>query len=76
MSNAPYARTHETPLNDNVASLTRTFRYVPLARIPEFLALGWDWSPDEPPLHQPHGSYSVIMEFVGDGEPVEPGEGK
>jgi hypothetical protein len=50
----------------------RVFRYVPLARIPEYLALGWTLDPA--PLHPPHGFYRGLMEWRGDGEPIEPRE--
>lgn len=52
--------------------MIKWFRYVRFVDIPTYLALGWEWNPDEPPLHAPHGLYSVIMEWVGDGEPREP----
>jgi len=48
------------------------FRYVPIADIPAYLAIGWEWNPAAWPLHAPHGFYSVLMTWVGDGEPVEP----
>jgi hypothetical protein len=47
-------------------------RYVPIADIPAYLALGWDWNDRETPLHSPHGNYSVLMTWIGAGEPVEP----
>lgn len=54
-------------------SADRIFRYVQFDRIPAYLAAGWDWEPAEPPA----SAYSVIMEWLGPGEPVEPsGEGR
>jgi hypothetical protein len=50
----------------------RWFRYVPYRLIPDYMALGWDWDDQAPPLHAPHGVYSVVMEYKRDGEPVEP----
>ena len=55
--------------------MIRWFRYVRYEDIPAFLALGWEWDDKEPPLHAPHGCYSVIMTWGGEGEPKEP-EGK
>lgn len=40
------------------------FRYVPLSRIAAYRAIGWG---DETPL----GPYSVLMRWMGAGEPVE-----
>lgn len=46
-------------------------RYVPVARVDEYCALGW--RPDgSGPLHAPHGMFSVFLEWGGDGEPVDP----
>ena len=53
------------------SSITRWFRYVAFQDIPAYLALGWEWSQDDPPLHQPHGSYAVVMTHSGEDEPPE-----
>ena len=47
-------------------------RYVAFADIPRYLALGWEWDADAPPLHAPHGCYRVLMIFAGAGKPPEP----
>jgi hypothetical protein len=46
-------------------------RYVPYADVLEWTALGWE--PDgSGPLHAPHGFHSVLMTWMGKGEPIEP----
>ena len=46
-------------------------RYVRIADVPAYCQLGWE--PDgSGPLHAPHGLYSVMMTWMGKGEPVEP----
>jgi hypothetical protein len=46
-------------------------RYVPYADVPDWAALGWE--PDgSGPLHPPHGFFSVLMTWMGKGEPREP----
>ena len=44
----------------------------PVCRHPNIFGAGLGMGSDEPPLHAPHGLYSVIMEWVGDGKPIEP----
>lgn len=46
-------------------------RYVRLADVEAYSALGWAPVGSDP-LHAPHGCYSILMEFVGAGDPVEP----
>lgn len=47
----------------------RFFRYVVHWRRADYEALGWVYSAD---LGLTHGQYSCLMEWMGDGEPVEP----
>jgi hypothetical protein len=46
----------------------RIFRYIPHRLRAAYEAAGWVASE----LGPPHGEYSCLMEFVGDGDPVEP----
>ena len=48
----------------------RIFRYVGISDIGAYLVLGWHW--DGASMHMPHGCYSVLLEFLGEGEPIEP----
>jgi hypothetical protein len=48
----------------------RTFRYVVQWRRSAYEAIGWVYSAD---LGITHGQYSCLMEWMGEGEPVEPG---
>lgn len=47
----------------------RIFRYVLHSRRMAYEAAGWIFSAD---LGLPHGFYSVLMEWAGAGDPVEP----
>lgn len=47
----------------------RIFRYVPHRLRADYEALGWVYSAD---LGHTHGQYSCLMEFVGEGPPIEP----
>lgn len=47
-------------------------RYVPIHRVRAYGELGWIPDRSDQPLHAPHGLYSIIMTFDGEGEPVEP----
>lgn len=47
-------------------------RFVRIEDIPAYLSLCWEWDDREKPLHAPHGNYSVLMTYVGKGEPIEP----
>ncbi len=42
------------------------YRYVRHADLVRALIDGWRWCAD---LGQPHGEYSCLMEWAGDGEP-------
>ena len=48
----------------------RIFRYVPLSRIPEYEAIGWQFDKRGVECH--HDAYSRCGEWKGAGEPVEP----
>ncbi len=48
-------------------------RYVRLHLIPAYEALGWIVASGSS-LPVPHGCYSVIMDWAGEGEPVELGD--
>ena len=43
------------------------YRYVELARVDDMAESGW--RPIGEPLHVPHGCYSILMEWMGEGEP-------
>lgn len=47
----------------------RVFRYVLHSRRSSYEALGWVFSADLGPTH---GAYSCLMEWAGEGEPIEP----
>ncbi len=49
--------------------MTRIFQFVPYFRVADFEADGWVFSCN---LGAPHGFYSCLMEWCGDGEPIEP----
>lgn len=55
-----------------IGGAVRWFRYVLYKFIPDYVALGWEWDKNAAPLHAPHGCYSVICEWKGEGEPIEP----
>ena len=45
------------------------FRYVRHADVPRFIAAGWEHAAD---LGVPHGEWSVLMRWAGEGEPDGP----
>lgn len=47
----------------------QTFKYVPHSQTKEYEALGWEFSAN---LGPPHGCYSVLYVWAGEGEPVMP----
>lgn len=47
----------------------RVYLYVPHSWVEKALSLGWENPSD---LGPPHNSYSVLMEWMGEGEPVMP----
>jgi hypothetical protein len=50
-------------------------RYVPVALVQAYEALGWTVAPGGPlPAH--HAIYSVLMDWAGAGEPREPEVGQ
>jgi hypothetical protein len=48
--------------------MIRWFRYVRYAEVPAYEASGWRFAADLGPTH---GSYSVLMQWEGDGEPYD-----
>lgn len=46
------------------------FRYVRLHLVEAFEALGWKRT--SALIDTPHGDYSMLMQWAGDGEPREP----
>jgi hypothetical protein len=48
--------------------------YVPIGDVEAYSLRGWEPVGDAP-LHVPHGLYSVLMVWLGAGEPVEPAGG-
>lgn len=51
--------------------MTGTFAYVRHSQLLLALTLGWVWAAD---LGDTHGEWSVLMRWVGTGEPVMPGK--
>lgn len=49
---------------------TQIFRYVPFHLVRAYEALGWQVTTIL--LGTPHGEYSVALQWLGNGEPVEP----
>ena len=45
------------------------YKYVILSMVGEYEAAGWITVSD---LGKPHGEYSVLMQWTGDGDPVMP----
>ena len=48
----------------------RWFRYVPFRYVEAYKAVGWTY--DGSIMHAPHGFYSVLMEWRGVGDPLNP----